>query len=632
MCDGSKAVALLCLVILLFAGLPSVNASTAVDGILSKKTPLSRDDLERIYQFKLDRGAENLSVAACFLIRASKRFLQEGKREPARAYAEYAVKIAPDYAPAHTHLAVVTWNQHKLSLDTLFQGLYGYLRATATNYFSAALPLITLLFVFLLSVLMTIAVFALVSLYKYFKLFAHDLGHLLPALVPKHFPVGCAVLVFSLPLFFQWSIFITSFYWLFLLFLYHSRKEQQLIIIFTLFFSLSPFLLQALSQLTVTNASKEFYYTYQVNEDNWGGEAAQALSQRVQEHPYDSDALFSLALLNKREGRINEAQGLYARLLELEPLNCRVWCNAGNAYLAEKKLDDAITHYSRSVALCPDSVEGYYNLSRAQLLEYMFADSKKNFNRAKALNPGLVDTFLQRYSENINRLVIDQTIPVSEFWQRTFIASAETDALNATLWDFFYSGMSYTYRYGLCMVFLLFVVLLFIDRHHYNLSLACEYCGCAVCRKCKRLVLEYKLCRHCAGIFKSTGDIMISISNKEAQVASVERFQVRKIFVGKIISILLPGSGHLLFDHPFRGTVMLLLFFMLVSKLLLWNAFVVNPWMLISGTVYLGILMAVIPLGILYLYSLGHFNFSSMKLFQFLSLIRVTRRELQIKE
>ena len=96
--------------------------------------------------------------------------------------------------------------------------------------------------------------------------------------------------------------------------------------------------------------------------------------------------------------------------------------------------------------------------------------------------------------------------------------------------------------------------------------------------------------------------------------------------------MLLPGTGHLLVDHPVRGTAMLFLYFLLLSKLLFWNAILVNPWQMITGPAYLSILLVAIPLIILYLYALGHFNFSSMKLFQFLSLIRVTRRELQIKE
>jgi TM2 domain-containing membrane protein YozV len=125
---------------------------------------------------------------------------------------------------------------------------------------------------------------------------------------------------------------------------------------------------------------------------------------------------------------------------------------------------------------------------------------------------------------------------------------------------------------------------------------------------------------------------MISVSKKQEQVASIERYQERKIFAGKLLSLMLPGSGHLLVDHPMRGTAILFLFFLMVSKLLFWNTLAVNPWQMITGSAYLSILLVIIPLIMLYLYALGHFNVSLMKLFQFLSLIRVTRRELQIKE
>jgi tetratricopeptide (TPR) repeat protein len=611
---------------------PPGFASTPLDELVSQKKPLTRDNLEHLYQYKLDRGAANWSVASCFLIRASKRLLEAGNIDAARSYAEYAVKLAPEYPPAYTHRALVCWTDDRLRVDKLIEGLAGYLSAALTNYVSLAIPLTKMLFIVLVSVLFTITAFAIVSLYKYFKLFAHDLGHMLPAPIPRYFSVCCALLALALPLFLQWSIIIAAFFWLFLLFLYHSRKEQQLIIIFTLFFVLSPVLIRVLSQLITTNASETFYHVYQVNDQNWDEETALSLERRVNENPYDTESLFALALMSKREGRIMEAQRLYSKLLELDPLDCRSWCNLGNTYLAAKNHDSARAHYNRSIELCPESVEAHYNLSRVLLLEYIFAESNKYFNAAKALNAELVDRFLQNYSENSNRMVVDQTFSAGAIWQKTFSSSEATERLSADLWDYFFSGFSYHYRYAVIIVFLLFVGLLFIDPQTYNYSLACEYCGCSICRKCKRLVVEYRLCKECAGIFKRTRDIMNSVSMRESQVASVERFQGRKIFIGKLLSVLLPGSGHLVFDHPFRGTALLFVFFILVAKMLFWNMLLVNPWQMISGSAYFDIVFVAVSLSILYLYAFGHFNFSSLKLFQFLSLIRVTRRELQIKE
>ncbi len=627
-----RSTALLFMVLAMLTAAPSGFASTEVDDLLAQNAPLSRADLERLYQYKLDRGAANISIVACFLIRASKRFLQEGNISAAHAYAEYAIHIAPDYPPAYTHMALVRWTENRLRVDMLFQGLYGYLHATITNYVSTAVPLTKMLVLVLFSVLSTIAAFSFVSLCKYGKLLVHDLGHLLPAPVPRHFALCCALLALCLPLFFKCNIIITALYWLFVLFLYHRRREQQLIIIFALFFLFSPLLIQAIAQLVNTNASETFYHSYQVTDENWDEETESILAKRTVDNPSDADALFAHALISKREGRIGEAQQLYTRLLNLDPLDCRVWCNRGNSYLAEKKYDEAIDHYTRSIELCPESVEGYYNLSRVQLLKYLFTDSTKNFNKAKEIDADRVDRFLRYYSEHINRLVVDQTSPVAAYWQKTFSLSDAPEQLSAHLWNYYFGGISYQYRYAVLVIFLLFVALLCIDRHNYRVSLSCEYCGCAVCRKCKRLVLEHRLCKQCAAIFKITNDILISVTRKQEQVASIERYQERKIIAGKLLSVLLPGSGHLLVDHPMRGTAILFLFFLLVSKLLFWNTLVVNPWQMITGSAYLSILLVVIPLIILYVYTLGHFNLSLIKLFQFLSLIRVTRRELQIKE
>ncbi|MCU0371369.1 MAG: hypothetical protein MUC31_08135 [Bacteroidales bacterium] len=181
-----RSTALLFMVLAMLSAAPSGFASSAVDDLVAQHAPLSRADLERLYQYKLDRGAANLSIVACFLIRASKRFLQER-------------------------------NISELRVDLLFLGLYGYLHATITNYIATAVPLTKMLVLVLLSVLCTIAAFSLVSLCKYGKLLAHDLGHLLPAPVPRHLALCCTLLALCLPLFLACSIIITALYWLLVL-------------------------------------------------------------------------------------------------------------------------------------------------------------------------------------------------------------------------------------------------------------------------------------------------------------------------------------------------------------------------------------------------------------------------------
>jgi len=124
---------------------------------------------------------------------------------------------------------------------------------------------------------------------------------------------------------------------------------------------------------------------------------------------------------------------------------------------------------------------------------------------------------------------------------------------------------------------------------------------------------------------------MISIASKEAQAGSIERFHGRQIIMSKLLSLVLPGSGQLLFDYPVKGIVILFLFFFFVVKLFVGDDLIINPFLMMR-TSCLGIGICAIPISILYCYSLWHFNYCSIKLAQFLSLIRVTRKEFQIKE
>jgi tetratricopeptide (TPR) repeat protein len=501
------------------------------------------------------------------------------------------------------------------------------------NYFFAVFFLSHFLYVFLLSFLLMIALFAIISLYKYLKLFIHDVRHLVPLKLPASLFALWGGFILVLPFFFHWSIFLIFIYWLMVLFVYHSKREQQIIIIFAFLFLSSPFLIQLVSKLSVTSSSEVFYQLYQISEESGDQDGEQRLRAWVEDYPNDVDALFALGLINKRKRNYTEAQRYYEKALQIDAHHYRTLCNLGNVFVATQNLDVAIEYYNRCIEHYPSSVRGYYNLSRAQLLEYMFVESKKSFNKAKEIDADRVDYFSRIHSENSNRIVIDETIPLQVFWEKTFQPTEEKDLFAAYLWDGFFKGIPFKYWYSVLFVFLIFVSLIFVDRYRSALSLSCEYCGCAVCKNCKTLVPEYNLCKRCAGIFKVKRDsIGMSVKNKEKQVITIERFHKRHIIIGKILSILIPGAGHLWLDKPLKGAVMSFVFFFLMLKLFPVKELVVNPWLLIDSSSYEGITILCGLLLLLYCYSISNFTVISAKLSQFLSLIRVTRKELQIKQ
>ena len=533
--------------------------------------------------------------------------------------------------PAYFHLGKVYLTQNKLRFYSFFTGWFKSLRAETRNYPYAVYGLSNLLWVLFVSFLLVISIFTVISLCKYSKLLIHDLTHIFPSSLPGHLYLLWGIFILILPFFFHWSIFLIFFYWLILLFVYHAKREQMLIIIFAFFFLASPYLIQLVSKLIVTGISDVNYSLYQVNEDNWNDETERQLRGWLKNNPKDVDALFALALLKKREGRYREAQDYYEKVLSVDPNHYRSLCNLGNVMVARNKAASAMDHYNRCISIYPASVTGYYNLSRVQLMEYMFKESDKSFKQAAALNPEEVDNYIKIYSEHSNRRVVDETVPLQNIWEKTFQTTEEKVFLSQYLWNSFFQGLPYKLWYAVFIVFFIFVCLIYVDRYRRGLSLGCDYCGRAVCKKCKTFVSEYNLCKQCAGIFKGNRNISISVKNKEGQVISIERFHKRHLVIGKILSFLLPGAGHLLFDKPVRGSLMLFGFFFLMLKIVFTDGFIANPWQIVIASSYWGLFLMSSLLLVLYGYSIADFSKISVKVSQFISLIRATRKELQIQ-
>jgi len=610
-----------------------VYSSTSWEDFLFDKARLSlnHEELEDIYQSKLNRGIKNSFNFSSFLLRTSEKYLAQGEIEKAKEYAEYAQLLSPSYPPVYTHLGKIYWTQNRFLFFSIPAGWLKSFSVVFVNYIFSVILLSNILLFFLLSLLLTIATFSIISVYKYFKLLIHDLHHLLSLKLPSIHLVLWGVLIFFLPFFFHWSIFLVFFFWLMLLFIYHSNKEQFIIIFFAFFLLTSPFLIQLISQCVMTLNSGVFYQLYQVNEECWDEETKQRLDEWIIDNPSDADALFSLALIKKREGNYQEATRYYNRVLDVNPEYHKAICNLGNVLLAKKEVDLAIKEYTRCLEICPTSVKGYYNISRAYLLNYMFPESKNSFNKAKELDSESVDYFSRIYAQSINRMVIDETIPLSTFWRKTFNNTEEKTQFGVYLWDQYFRGVPFAYWYSVLFVFLLFVCLLFVNHHESGFSVGCKYCGSVVCRKCRRSIYEDMLCSKCAAIFKSKEDHSISIREKEKKVIQIEKFNKRYITIGRLLSILLPGAGHLWAGYALRGAGLLFLLFFALLQLTFSNGIVKNPWLMRDTSSYTYGVMLVCFLFIIYSYSILNFQKVSYKMFQFQSLIRVSRQGLQIK-
>jgi tetratricopeptide (TPR) repeat protein len=97
------------------------------------------------------------------------------------------------------------------------------------------------------------------------------------------------------------------------------------------------------------------------------------------------DAIDNLALIYRREGRLDEAIALYERSLAIAPHNQFAWQNVGVAYRMRGRHADAMRAYRQLAALSPANPEGWFGVAQMALMAHQAAEARDAARRAEAL-------------------------------------------------------------------------------------------------------------------------------------------------------------------------------------------------------------------------------------------------------
>ena len=78
------------------------------------ESPLSTQELDRIYELKLDRGIRNYPLLSSVIVREVERAREKGEHDRAVELAGYAVRFAPELSQPYFELAKARWSQKPL--------------------------------------------------------------------------------------------------------------------------------------------------------------------------------------------------------------------------------------------------------------------------------------------------------------------------------------------------------------------------------------------------------------------------------------------------------------------------------------------------------------------------------------
>jgi hypothetical protein len=248
-------------------------------------------------------------------------------------------------------------------------------------------------------------------------------------------------------------------------------------------------------------------------------------------------------------------------------------------------LEQSEAAYKKALSIINNKAPFHYNLYRAYLELYKFLEARKREELfiARRLDPQLIDYHLKKiYSPTTyNRIMIDETIPYPQFWDRVFQDSEEKKMVVYSLWPLFFKGIPSGYAIFFFILLSLFIfVLLFQQEAGKNLSTRCHQCGRSM-KKRKLLSkggMVSEFCSHCVDIYIQ--HVKFDTHVKDKRIEEVEKHQRRQTLAWKILTFVLPGGGQLWLGFTGIGILCVFIFVSFIIKIFFWNGFVKDPFLL----------------------------------------------------
>lgn len=535
-----------------------------------KASPINPKELDQLYQAKLDKGIRNLPLLSLLLIRDSTQAMEKGEVDQAILMARYSIKFSPDLPEPYFAMAKALWHQspfqiHKV-LSEIIKG-----EAAQVSYYPISLKFFYNMFYILSNaVLMALIIFGIILLIKYFPLYFYDIRRNLTQEILKLILNSLKIFILFIPLFFRLDILWSLLYWSILLWGYVSKRERQLILIFLILVVYLPFFLRTSSTFLDSPSSDIVLDLNQANHEDWNKTTEERLKAWLISSPDDPEVLFTLGLMEKRQGRYAQAEEFYRKAIQANDKFSEGFSNLGNVFLAQRKTDLAISAYQQAIHLSPEKGAYYYNLYRAYSQE-TFLSSKidRAFQKARQLAPKLVEDYIAIDSPNMNRLVVDEVLTSQRLWARFLSQYIGKEGLLFRLFKAWFEKIPSRVPLLAPILFLGFLMGMSRYARAKRFLTRCPMCGSPTHRFYLGESEQEFVCFNCYRIFIQKEKLHPKIAEKKS--IQVKTFQKQNHLIGRFLSFIFVGFAYVWGSHPFRGLLLLFLFFIFILRFFYWE-------------------------------------------------------------
>jgi tetratricopeptide (TPR) repeat protein len=533
----------------------------------------SQSTFREIRRLRIERNVRSLETLA--MARVADGMAALGGNPPdadkAASYFADAAALDPYLPDPHFGLALAAMKKGPLGIGTAIKETIAGTSARLTSG-RGALYLKNLLGASgLLALFITVCVFALAMVLRHATLLRHDLEEALGSgRRATAFGITVALLLLPAITFQGWGWL--PLWWLAVLFLYMAPIEKGASVVALLATLAVGPAVQKLEARLLAQQNPLFRASMLAVEGEPDSRAIWQLEDAARAHADDRDLQYLLAVEYKKAGRYGDAGNIYKDLLRAAPTDSIALNNLANVEFAAGEFPAAIARYKQGIDSAPPAdiaATFYYNLSLAHLQRFEFQPATEARSQADRLSSGLIRSYdnLWKYDKG-DYAVVDLTLSPAQVWAKFAGLREGTGAKNVAA-----DPMAQPVAQGPSgfvnrfTVFPILFALTFFGLYRWRgakaFTMRCLKCGTPFCRLCHLGVVTGGLCTQCHHLFVVRDGVSGPARNQK--LLEVQKEDSRRDRVFRVLSLLIPGAGHLYANKALIGLPFVLLWSAILS-------------------------------------------------------------------
>ena len=265
---------------------------------------------------------------------------------------------------------------------------------------------------------------------------------------------------------------------------------------------------------------------------------------------------FLLASIERVAGRFDEAMRLYEQVLKIDPSHTLAMVNLANLRALRQEFAIAQGLYKRAWESDPMMAIAHYNSHLAHLEAFHLESADHELKEARRINDALVTRLLAQGNEGRSRrMPMDVGYAPGQVWKRAF--TLRLDPSGRSAWTRSLSAPA-TLAGGAGFILVFLVPGLGLAARGAP-ARRCRRCGKAFCRRCQVVTKYPDHCSSCMHLFILRDGLAPNVKSRKME--EVVRYR-RLVWIGeRVLSLALPGGGHVLGGRPLLGLTLLVAWF-----------------------------------------------------------------------